>query len=89
MMVVARMRIRETVPVTSLMVITSPTRIGRSIRIIKPETKLANISCKPKPNPTLMAASSHWTFDQPRPTALQVNTVPKMVIIYRETVATA
>ena len=49
------------------MVTTSPTRTGRSKRMIRPEMKLAKISCKPKPNPKLMAATSHWTFDQPMP----------------------
>ena len=62
--VVARMRIRETTPVTSPTVTTSPTRIGRSKRMIRPETKLAKISCRPKPRPTLIAATSHWTLSQ-------------------------
>ena len=35
------------------------------------------------------AATSHWTVDQPNPTALQVKRMPKTVIRYRETVDTA
>lgn len=38
-----------TLPVRSRMVTVSPIRIGFSNRMIRPETKLAKISCKPKP----------------------------------------
>ena len=62
------------------MVTMSPTRTGRSKRMIRPETKLAKISCKPKPNPKLMAATSHWTFDQPTPNTPQHSNTPTMVM---------
>ena len=78
--VVARMRIRETTPLTSSMVTTSPTRTGRSKRMIRPEMKLAKISCRPKPNPTPMPATSHWTFDQPRPRVPKQTSTPTTVM---------
>lgn len=49
LMVVARVLIPVTLPVRSRMVTVSPIRIGFSNRMIRPETKLAKISCKPKP----------------------------------------
>ena len=57
--VVPRMRIFETIPVVSPTVIVSPIRMGRSKRIIKPETKFAKISCSPNPSPTVIAAINH------------------------------
>ena len=42
--VVARVRIRVTVPVMSLIVTVSPTRMGRSNSRMMPETKFAKIS---------------------------------------------
>ncbi len=41
-----------TLPVRSRMVTVSPMRIGFSNRIIRPEIKLAKISCRPNPRPT-------------------------------------
>ena len=57
--VVARIRMRLTFPLTALTVTTSPTRIGRSASKIRPETKLAKISCRPKASPNVSAAASH------------------------------
>ncbi len=67
-MVVARMRIFDTTPETSPTVTISPTRMGRSKRMMRPLMKLATISCRPKPIPTLNAATSHWISDQLPPT---------------------
>ncbi len=75
-MVVARMRMRETTPVTSPTVTVSPTRIGRSNSTIRPETKLAKISCRPKPKPKVTAAASHCTLGQPMPMAPPPNAKP-------------
>ena len=76
--VVARKRMRETVPVVSPIVITSPTRIGRSNSRMIPETKFAKISCRPKPSPTEAAATSHCTLFQPMPIWLKASTIPAM-----------
>ena len=70
---------RVTRPLVSPMVTKSPTRTGRSIRITRPDTKLAKISCKPKPKPTLMAATSHCTLDQPTPKRAQAAMAPTTV----------
>ncbi len=59
---VERIRKDFTFPETSPIVTISPTRKGLSESKIKPETKLATISCKPNPNPTPNAAISHWTL---------------------------
>ena len=79
-MVVARIWMRETTPVTSPIVTTSPMRMGRSNNRIRPETKLAKISWSPNPRPTLTAAISHWTLDQPIPRAANASTTPTTVI---------
>ena len=78
--VVARMRIRETTPLTWPTVTVSPTRIGRSSRMIRPDTKFAKISWRPKPRPTVRAARSHCTEDQPTPIALKATTMPVATI---------
>ena len=65
--VVARILILLTVPLKLPMVTKSPTRIGRSNNMIKPETKFATISCKPKPRPTPSAAMIHCNLDQSMP----------------------
>ncbi|MNI64971.1 hypothetical protein D3C73_1204480 [compost metagenome] len=49
------------------MVTVSPIRIGFSNRMIRPDIKLAKISCKPKPKPTPRAATSHCSFDHSIP----------------------
>ena len=77
--VVARIRIRVTVPLTPPTVTVSPIRTGRSNNRIKPETKLAKISCSPKPRPTPTAATSHCTFDHPTPIVLNTTTIPSDV----------
>ena len=47
-----------TLPENVPMVTVSPIRTGRSNRMIRPETKLPKISCRPKPRPTDNAAAS-------------------------------
>ena len=74
------MRMRLTVLEMPPTVTVSPDGMGRSNKIIKPETKLAKISCKPKPKPTVTAATNHWTFDQPMPMARKAKTRPNTVI---------
>ena len=66
-MVVARIRILLTVPEKVPMVTVSPIRTGRSKRIIKPETKLPKISCRPNPKPTDRAAASHCSLSHETP----------------------
>ena len=80
MMVVARIRMRLTVPDSSPMVITSPMRIGRSNRIMMPEIKLAKISCRPKPRPTPSAATSHCSLLHDSPSAPRVIMMPTITI---------
>ena len=80
MMVVARMRIRLTVPDSSPMVITSPMRTGRSNKMMMPEIKLAKISCKPKPSPTPSAATSHCILLQDKPSEPRVIITPIMTM---------
>jgi len=58
-MVVERMRILETLPLDPATVTVSPNRMGRSKRMMMPDTKLAKISLSPKLKPTVMAAASH------------------------------
>ena len=82
-MVVARICMRETLPVWPPTVTKSPMRIGRSKRMINPETKLAKISCKPKPSPTVIAAANHWTLCQVMPSMRQATIAPAMVTVYR------
>lgn len=77
--VVARIRIRDTVPVASPMVTTSPTRTGCSNRIINPQMKLATISWRPKRMPTPRAAAAQLSCDQLAPSR------PKTI---NETIAT-
>ena len=67
LIVVARVLIFVTLPVRSRIVTVSPMRIGFSNRIIRPEIKLAKISCKPKPRPTPRAATSHCSLDHSIP----------------------
>lgn len=74
--VVARMRILVTVPSLSPIVTMSPTRIGRSNRMMMPLMKLATISCRPNPMPTPRAATSHWSWSQCRPSADNAATMP-------------
>ncbi|MNT83708.1 hypothetical protein D3C72_2236160 [compost metagenome] len=78
--VVARVRIRVTVPVCWLMVMMSPTRKGRSTSRMSPETKLAKISCRPKPRPTVSAAAIHCSWLQRSPSNVSALTVPAMVM---------
>ncbi len=75
-MVVARMRMRLTVPDRLPMVTTSPMRTGFSKRMIRPETKLAKISCSPKPSPTDSAATSHCSLSQLTPSVDSIETIP-------------
>ena len=49
------------------MVMMSPILTGLSNRMIRPDIKLANISCRPKPRPTDNAATSHCTLSHPMP----------------------
>ena len=78
--VVARVVMFDPVPVTSPTVTTSPTRTGRSNSRINPETKLAKISCRPKPRPTVNAAAIHCRFDQRTPSSPSVRTTPTTAI---------
>ena len=78
--VVARIRILETVPERPFKVTISPTRIWRSKRMMIPETKLAKISCKPKPKPTERAATNHCNLSQLMPKAPAARIIPKAVI---------
>jgi len=71
---------RVTMPSTPPTETMSPTRTGRSNRIIRPDTKLAKISCKPKPRPTEMAAARNCTWFQLMPIRPKLNTMPTMVI---------
>ena len=75
-MVVARMRIRLTVPDRLPMVTTSPIRTGRSKRMIRPEAKLEKIACRPKPRPTESAATSHCSLSQLTPRVDRALTMP-------------
>ena len=75
-MVIARIRIFATVPVTPLIVTVSPTRIGRSNNKMIPETKFAKISCIPKPRPTERAANNHCNFDQDIPSVENAHAPP-------------
>ena len=54
----------------------SPTRIGRSNRMISPEMKFAKISWSPKPRPIPTAAIIHWMLDHPIPTTLSAADTP-------------
>ena len=87
-MVVDLIRILLTVPDNPDRVIISPTRICLSKRIIKPDTKLAKISCKPKPKPTDKAATNHCRFSHLIPSAPAAKIIPKAVMIYEETILT-
>src|SRR5690554_2604403 len=62
-------------------VMVSPIRTGRSNRMINPDTKLAKISCRPKPSPTPTAATSHcnWLQATPRVASDTTSPVPTMV----------
>ena len=64
------------------MVTVSPIRIGFSNKIIKPDTKLAKISCKPNPKPTVNAATSHWVFAQSTPKKLKPTTKLIEIVMY-------
>ena len=88
-MVVARIRIRLTFPVISPIETMSPMRTGRSNSRISPETKLAKISCSPKPSPTVMAATSQFNCAQPMPTWLKAASDPATSTAYRAMAATA
>ncbi|MOA45104.1 hypothetical protein D3C78_1674700 [compost metagenome] len=79
-MVVARMRILLTEPEKVPIVMVSPIRIGRSNRMIRPETKLAKISCSPKPNPTVKPAANHCNLSQETPSEPSAVTAPTVVI---------
>ncbi|MNC74612.1 hypothetical protein D3C75_1259960 [compost metagenome] len=74
------MRILLTEPEKLPIVMVSPIRIGRSNRIIRPETKLAKISCKPKPSPTVKPAASHCSLSQDTPSDPSAVTAPTVVI---------
>ena len=74
--VVARICRRLTVPLTSPTVTVSPTRTGRSKRMIRPLTKLATISWRPKPNPTPRAAMIHCALDQSKLSSRDAITTP-------------
>jgi len=65
-------------------VTTSPTRIGRSNSRMMPLMKLATISCRPKPRPTLRAATSHWMLDHCNPRALNAMNTPMPAMVYWE-----
>ncbi|MNL55635.1 hypothetical protein D3C87_1790640 [compost metagenome] len=65
-----------TVPVRLRIVTVSPMRIGFSNRMIRPETKLAKISCIPKPNPTLSAVTTHCSFDHSIPIQEKLRMAP-------------
>ena len=58
-MVVALISILLTLPLMSPTVMRSPILMGRSNSKMRPATKLAKISCSPKPIPSVMAAASH------------------------------
>ena len=75
-MVMARILMRLTVPTVLPMVTRSPTRTGRSNRMIRPEMKLATISCRPKPRPTPSAATIHCSLDQSAPMPLKATSKP-------------
>ena len=66
-MIVARGLICFTTPSAPPALMISPTRTGRSKRIIMPLIKLATISCNPKPMPTPSAATSHCTLPHSQP----------------------
>jgi hypothetical protein len=85
MIVVARMRMRSTVPLMSPMVTVSPTLKGRSNSTTKPQIKFATISCNPKPMPTLKAATSHCKLPHLKPIVLKAIMMPIAVIAYRLT----
>jgi hypothetical protein len=81
-MVVARVLIFVILPVKSRIVTVSPIRIGFSNRMIRPEIKLAKISCKPKPSPTPSAATSHCSFDHSIPIIEKPTSPPNSRIRY-------
>ena len=87
--VVARMRMRETTPLTSPTVTISPTRIGRSASKMTPLTKLATTSCNPKPSPTLRAVTIQPNWASVNPSVLNTMTTPIMKTTYWETVTMA
>ncbi|MNF85647.1 hypothetical protein D3C84_680520 [compost metagenome] len=87
--VVARVLILVTVPVRSRMVTVSPSRIGFSNRMMRPETKFAKISCRPKPRPTESAATSHWVLDQSMPSMEKPVRAPMRITRYLLTVVRA
>ena len=82
LMVVARVLMRVTLPVRSRMVTVSPMRIGFSNRIIRPEIKLAKISCRPNPRPTPSAATSHCSFDHSMPIIEKPTSPPTSISRY-------
>src|SRR5574344_1501171 len=82
--VVERIRILLTVPDRPFRVIISPTRNCLSNKRIMPDTKLAKISCKPKPKPTDNAATSHCRFSHLRHIEPAVKIVPRAIMIYEE-----
>ena len=82
LIVVARVLIFVTLPVRSRIVTVSPIRIGFSNRMIRPDTKLAKISCMPKPRPNVSAATSHCSLDHSIPIIEKPTIPPKSNIRY-------
>ena len=76
---VARMRMRETVPLVSPAVTVSPTLKCLSNNTINPQIKLATISCSPNPRPTPNAAMSHCSSAHGSPMALTARIMPMAI----------
>ncbi|MNJ67543.1 hypothetical protein D3C77_637260 [compost metagenome] len=77
--VVARMRIRETVPEKEPMVTVSPIRTGRSNSMMMPETKLERISFMPKPIPTDRPPATHCSLSHCTPIMERAVREPKPI----------
>ena len=82
--VVARMRMHDTVPLVSPAVPYHPSLKGLSNNTIKPQMKLATISCNPRPRPTPNTVISHCSFDHRWPMVLNTRIIPIAVIVQRE-----
>src|SRR5262245_26559561 len=59
---VARTRTRRTHPSSPLTTIESPTRIGRSVSRMRPDTKFDTMDCSPNPIPTESAPAINVIF---------------------------
>ena len=72
---VARTRTRRTHPSSPLTTIESPTRIGRSVSRMRPDTKFDTTDCSPKPMPTESAPAISAIFCRSKPSPVSAKEI--------------